>query len=209
MSGALARVDPRRALAHPLAYRLTQWVIRGARSYREIANRYLRVARNDRILDIGCGPATLLAYLPPVHYVGFDESPSYIDMATRRFGSRGTFLCRTVDEAAVEDLGPASFDLVVAYGLVHHLDDRQAERFFALTSSALKPRGRLVTLDGCYAEGQSRFARFLISKDRGRFVRDRDAYVALARTSFPEVRAELRHDLLRLPYTLLVLECGR
>jgi SAM-dependent methyltransferase len=209
MMHALHRLDLRRALARPSFYRLTQSLIRGRRSYHILAEQYLRIREGDRILDIGCGPAEILAHLPSVDYVGLDVSPRYLDAASRRFGSRGTFLRRILDDAAVSELGPASFDLVIAYGLVHHLDDAEARRFFETTHAALKPGGQLVTIDGCLVAGQSRIARYLLSKDRGRFVRSSDEYLALAAPTYSAVKADIRHDLLRFPYTLIVLECSR
>jgi hypothetical protein len=73
----------------------------------------------------------------------------------------------------------------------------------------LKPEGRLITLDGVWVAGQSRFAKLLLSRDRGRFVRHAEEYVALAATSFPVVHSTVRHDMLRIPYSHLILECRR
>jgi hypothetical protein len=64
-------------------------------------------------------------------------------------------------------------------------------------------------LDGVWAAGQSRFAKFLLSRDRGRFVRHADEYVALASTSFSAVNSTVRHDMLRIPYSHIILECRR
>ena len=65
----------------------------------------------------------------------------------------------------------------------------------------------LVTLDGCYRDGQSPFARLLLRRDRGRRVRDREGYVQLAEGLFGSVEAHLREDLLNVPYTHLILQC--
>jgi SAM-dependent methyltransferase len=108
----------------------------------------------------------------------------------------------------VDELGAGSFDRVLAHGLLHHLPDDEVVEFFELARHALGPGGHLVTLDGCFVDGQSRAARFLLEQDRGRFVRDEASYVALAKRVFPDVRADIRHDLYRIPYTLILLECG-
>jgi SAM-dependent methyltransferase len=174
------------------------------------ATDYVRARHGDRLLDIGCGPADLLAFLPQgVEYVGFDASPGYVRSAVRRFGDRGRFHCSPVDRGIVDALGPASFDLVVAHGLLHHLDDRQAQEFFALARAALRPGGRLITADGCYVPGQSRLARLALSLDRGRHVRTRESYVQLAQRTFAEVVADIRDDTFRIPYTIIFLQCSR
>ena len=100
------------------------------------------------------------------------------------------------------------FDVVIAHGVLHHLDDDAAATLFGVARRALKPGGRLVTFDGCFAEGQSALARLFLSLDRGRHVRSRDAYERLARGEFDQVESFVRHDLIRIPYTHLIMECG-
>jgi hypothetical protein len=47
----------------------------------------------------------------------------------------------------------------------------------------------------------------MLAKDRGKFVRTRDEYLRLASTRFSKVEPHLRHDLLRVPYTHLIMRC--
>jgi cyclopropane fatty-acyl-phospholipid synthase-like methyltransferase len=208
LKSPLHLLDPRRALESAWVYRTAQFLIRGEDSYRRLAQEHLRVASGDRVLDIGCGPAEILSHLPEVDYLGFDASSRYIEWARKRHGTRGRFLCQTLGEAELEGLGAGSFDLVVAYGLVHHLDDVEALAFFALARAALSATGRLVTIDGCFVPEQSRFVRRLLERDRGHFVRSPEAYRELAHSRLGGVEAPIRHDLFRMPYTLIVLECG-
>lgn len=67
----------------------------------------------------------------------------------------------------------------------------------------------MITNDGCYLANQSAIKKYLLSRDRGRYVRTQPEYERLARTSFQNVRANLREDVLRIPYTHLILECTR
>jgi SAM-dependent methyltransferase len=168
---------------------------------------FVRPFPGCRILDIGCGPADILEYLPQSvgAYAGFDMNPGYIEAARRRWGGRGSFRCEKV-EAATLPAGEA-YDIVLANGIVHHLDDAEAGQLFAIARRALKPGGRLVTYDNVYLEGQHWFARWLIGRDRGRAVRTRAAYEALARASFPRVDGAVLHDTLRVPYTILIMTC--
>jgi len=201
------RLDPRRLLDLPIVFRWL-YAILGSREWRIFAEEYVRARAGDRVLDLGCGPADLVAALPPgIEYTGVDANERYVRTAERRFAGRGRFLCRRVDRGLVEELGSASFDLVVAHGLVHHLDDAQAAEFFALARTALRPGGRVVTADGCYVPDQSPVARYILSRDRGPYVRTRDAYLALATRSFTEVSSDIRHDTYRVPYTMVFLEC--
>ena len=106
------------------------------------------------------------------------------------------------------DQEAASFDLVLATGVLHHLDDSQAVRLFDLARRALKPGARLFTYDGCFVAGQPKLARFVVSQDRGKYVRESAEYAKLAAQVFPHVRSFVRHDLLRIPYTHVILQCG-
>ena len=193
-------------LSFPAGYRLFGSMVGGAAAWRTYLTEYAKPAPGDKILDIGCGPADVLNFLPAVNYTGLDISPEYIGSARKRFGSRGRFCCGDVGLATIEG-EQGTFDLVLAIGVIHHLDDAQATRLFDLARRALRPTGRLVTYDGCYVPQQSRIARWLLAKDRGKFVRTREEYLRLARARFSKVEPHLRHDLLRVPYTHLILNC--
>lgn len=168
---------------------------------------FIRPFPGCRILDIGCGPAAILAHLPGTigRYTGFDMNPGYIEAARRRWGPRGEFFCRKVEAATLPAGEP--YDIVLANGIVHHLDDAEAGQLFGIARRALRPGGRLVTYDNVYVEGQHWFARWLIGRDRGRAVRSRAAYEALARGRFQHVDSALLHDTLRVPYTILIMTC--
>ena len=96
---------------------------------------------------------------------------------------------------------------MLATGVLHHLDDDRAVSLFNLARRALKPGGRLVTYDGCFVAGQPKLARFVVSRDRGQYVRESAEYAKLAAQVFTQVRSFVRHDLLRIPYTHVILQC--
>ena len=204
----LGQLNPQRALGVPSLYRLLGKMSGRARMWKLFAHDYVRAQPGDRILDIGCGPADVLTELPQgIEYIGFDQDARYIDSARRHHGARGQFFTGIVDLAHIDHLGAGSFDIVIASGLLHHLDDSQAREFFALARAALRPGGRLVTVDGCYQPGQSRIARLLLDLDRGDHVRSEEAYVALAAETFASTSADVRHDAAYVPYTLIYLVC--
>lgn len=196
-----------RLLGRPSVYRAFGALIGAEPGRRRFVRDHVRAEAGWRVLDIGCGPADLLPHLPDVTYVGFDANPAYIEAARARHGARGAFHRARVCEEGLD--AHADYDLVLAIGLLHHLDDEEGARLFTLARRALRPGGRLVTLDGCFAQGQSRLARFFLSRDRGAHVRTERGYVQLARRAFSSVRVTVREDLLRLPYTHVILECVR
>lgn len=194
-------------LDRPFFYELYNKVIGADYRSRVLLTDYVRLQPGDCILDIGCGPGNLVPFLPDCKYLGVDANPAYISSARRRYSHRGQFICERVSHHNVQELG--TFDVVLALGLVHHLDDNEANDLFRLGHAALRPGGRMITMDGCYRPGQSRTERYLLSRDRGRFVRPVDEYVRLAAGWFENVQTHLRVDVLRIPYTHLFLECVR
>lgn len=194
-------------LRHPAAYRLFRWMVGGDFAWKTYIAEHVKPVPGEKILDIGCGPADVLDYLPAVNYTGLDISPEYIGAAQKRFGAKGRFCCGDVGLATIEG-EQGTFDLVLATGVVHHLDDAQAAKLFELARRVLRPTGRLVTYDGCYVPQQSRIARWLLANDRGKFVRHREAYLRLAGAHFSKIEPQIRQDLLRMPYTHLIMVCS-
>jgi len=160
-----------------------------------------------KILDIGCGPGDFLRYLHGVEYVGFDNNPAYIQAARTAYGHRATFLVR--DLRKVKSLPHSRFDLVLAKGLIHHLPDAAALHLLQFARRALRPGGRLVTLDGVLTPRQGFWARYFVSRDRGRHVRTLAEYRVLVRSVFPGLKTFVYDGILRFPYTLLVIETTR
>ena len=198
-------IDPRNMLALSAAYNLFSRFM-GGKARRVFANKYVNAKAGDKILDIGCGPGNVLAILPEqVDYTGADIDPTYIETARQTYGNRGTFICQMVDKALFPD--KEIFDIVIASGLVHHLSDTEAHALFETAKHVLKKGGRLVTLDGCYTKDQSPIAKLILSKDRGEYVRHREAYEAIAHASFSHIKTTIHHNLSRLPYTHLIMEC--
>jgi hypothetical protein len=91
--------------------------------------------------------------------------------------------------------GMEKFDIAITMSVLHHLNDDEAIDLFRLARSTLVEGGRLATMDPCYVDGQSRAARYIISRDRGLNVRSEDGYRTLAEQVFERVNVTIRHDL--------------
>lgn len=176
--------------------------------WKAVVHEYARVQPGHRILDIGCGPADILLEIPDgIDYIGFDHNERYIKWAHQRYGERGKFFTGNVDLAHIDRLGAGSFDFVFASGVLHHLDDREATDFFELARAALRPGGKIITVDGCYQSGQSPVARILLDMDRGRHVRTEEEYVAFSTKLFASHATFIRKDTFFVPYTTLFMVC--
>jgi len=191
----------RNVLSSPDIYTRFQRAVWG-RALRELVTSYVRPSPGLRVLDMGCGPGDILRLLPPVEYLGFDLSPRYVDSARRRFGSRAEFL--VADVTTIAFFEPNAYDLVLAKGLLHHIDDLAARRLFSLAAKALRPGGKLVTVDGCFHDAQPTLHRMLTGLDRGEHIRRPAEYVSLAAGQFSAVDMDVRDDLLRIPYSLAI-----
>jgi cyclopropane fatty-acyl-phospholipid synthase-like methyltransferase len=196
----------RSVLDVPAAYNLWWNAVGGPRWAKVLVDEYVQPQAGARILEIGCGPGTIAGYLPGTEYVGFDVSSKCIERARKRF-PEAQFLCERVSQFSLAK--QQRFDVVLALGIVHHLDDQEASQLFKIAYDALESGGKLVTFDGVFTNDQSAAARWLLARDRGEYVRNEGEYVKIASQVFANVRAKIRHDLLRIPYTHLILECVR
>jgi SAM-dependent methyltransferase len=140
--------------------------------------------------------------MPSVRYVGFDQSEDYVTAARRRFGDRAEF--RVAEVASVPPFERESYDVVLAKGVLHHVTDEDARRLFRLAHDALRPGGRLITVDGCFHDRQSGIARKVTAMDRGEYVRPAGDYEQLSGAVFDRAAVDVRDDLLRIPYSLAI-----
>jgi SAM-dependent methyltransferase len=197
----------RAVLSHPRVYDALQSLM-GARRFRqEFVGEFIRPTLGWKILDIGCGTAELLTFLPEgVEYVGYDPSEEYIAHARNRYGGRGEFHCGffSIEKAERHPL----FDVVLASGVLHHMDDTQLKEMMTLARDSLDQGGRLVTIDPVFCSPQNPVARLLISMDRGQNVRTAKEYTELASFVFPYVNGVVRHRAW-IPYTHWIMECRK
>lgn len=196
----------RAMLSSPLVYEIWSRALGRSGGREDLVEEYVRPAPGQRVLDVGCGPGNQLPFLGDVVYVGVDFSEAYIERAKERWGARGEF---RVGDATALDEDLRDFDIAIAFGVLHHIDDDGVRAMLAGIAGALKPGGHLMTIDPTFAPGQSRAARAVVSRDRGQHVRPPRGYAALAREAFGEVDTTVRGDLLRIPYSHCILECRR
>ncbi len=120
--------------------------------YVDQASRMIRPG--DRVLDLGCGPAALLADVAALHpesrFVGVDLSPGMLAAGRALLDERvlRNVELRQDDMCALESIDSGSVDVVLSSMALHHLaDERQLERCFQAIERVLVPEGRVFVSD--------------------------------------------------------------
>lgn len=180
-------------------------LLMGAKAGRKyFAEKYIRAKEGDLVADFGCGNAKILAHLDKVTYYGFDISQRYIAAAKQKYGDVGHFFCNIPNQETIKNY--PKFDIVLLIGVLHHLSDSESLAILNTAKNMLKKDGRLVTLDPCFELHQNIFARFLISQDRGKFVRNFSQYRDLLNQVFLITNGSIEHTKF-IPYTRCMFNC--
>ena len=187
-----------RLVTFPWIYAAIGAVLGGHAARLAFVEQDLRLSGNERFLDVGCGPASLLPCLPPVDYTGIDLNPVHIAEAGKRFGGRGRFLAFDATNGLPGEEG--SYDVVCALAILHHLDDAQARSLLGNMLRLVKPGGRVVTFDNVILPRQNLVARVLNSLDSGLNIRTPAGYEGLASGLKAGLETRIYRDRMRVPY---------
>tara|TARA_S200000501_G_scaffold348936_1_gene364619 strand:+ start:1146 stop:1760 length:615 start_codon:yes stop_codon:yes gene_type:complete len=196
----------RSILSNAFIYESFQKIMGMHKVRKELVSKYITPYNVDSILDIGCGPADILEFLPKLDYHGFDISNNYINTAKKKFGNKGSFYAKALTCKVIKKL--PDFDVVLMNGVLHHLDDSTAREMIKLSKIALRNGGRLLTLDTAFAPNQNPIARFLSSIDRGKNVRTAEGYLSLTEDFFSKTDVA-QYNKSGIPITLCIMECTK
>ena len=210
-----AEVEPssflKRVLKVSNVYDIFQNVVGGHRARKWIASKAWKVTGGEKVVDIGCGTGSCLDYLPAnIVYCGIDISQAYIESAREKYGERGRFFVGSATdcpEGVRNELLQA--DIVLSNGVLHHLSDEEALQVLDLAKNVLKPGGRLICVEPTYLLHQTVLSKWILSQDRGMFIRSETQWKALIEKAFDSWTTNVITGLLRIPYTHLVIECWR
>jgi len=162
-----------RILAIPWIYDTLRPLAAGGIDFASLAD-FCAATAEDRIFDLGCGTGQILGHLKFRAYLGVDLDASALDRASRQAAPNIRFIEGDGWDRLYLELNPT---LVVMIGVVHHLSD-DAFRAIAARLLASKSLKRVATIDVTFLPGM-RINNFLSRMDRGRFVREPQAYESL------------------------------
>ena len=127
-----------------------------------------RIDGGQRVLDLGCGTATLTILLKQTHpdasIVGIDGDPEVLAIARAKAAQQGVNI--TFDEGMAFRLpyGDQSFDRVLSSLVFHHLTPDDKQRALNESFRILKPGGELLVVD--LSDPRSFYARIISPLER-------------------------------------------
>jgi len=192
----------------PSIYSGLQSVLGATRAQQRFVDEFVKPTENCTIIDFGAGTASIRTSLPlNCNYIAIEPNELYCQSIRDSYPD-GSVEVVVGDVEALSQFNQSA-DTVLVVAVLHHLPDDEAKAVFAAAAQALRPGGRMVTLDNCYHTSQSIISRTLTRLDRGPFVRRPEEYVGLASSFFHEIQSTLVTDYLRVPYSHIILECRR
>ena len=145
------------------------------REIRRTIREYLPDSENQTVLDVACGPGAFSGLFGADVYVGVDINHRYIEYAQRRY--KGTF--HVMDARHIE-FSDDSFDGVLVYGLLHHLNDDDAREVLKGVARVLKPSGRALIIEDIPSESRLNVVGHLLHRiENGHFIRSAEEYRTL------------------------------
>lgn len=110
-----------------------------------------RIGPEHRVLDLGCGTATLTLMIkrahPDAQVVGLDGDPKVLEIARRKVLRSGLLVVLEEGMAYALPYPDASFDRVLSSLVLHHLSDDDQLRCLREVRRVLRPGGELHVVD--------------------------------------------------------------
>jgi ubiquinone/menaquinone biosynthesis C-methylase UbiE len=134
----------------PLYDSLIRWTMPESTFKRQLVEQ-ARIKRGHRILDLGCGTATLTILIKRTHpdakVVGLDGDPRILEIARRKAAKEGLEI--KLNEGMSDELPYAdnSFDRVLSSLFFHHLTQENKDRTLNEVARILRPGGELHVAD--------------------------------------------------------------
>ncbi len=191
---------------NPIIYKIIQKIMSGTSFRKKIINDHIK-KKNLKILDIGCGPAEIVDYIPDCEYYGYDIDKRSIEYAKKKYSNKKyKFFCKIFNKNELKKL--PKFDYIILFGILHHLNNNEISSILNLCKKIMKKNCKILTEDPILIKNQNIIAKFLIQKDRGMNVRNKKEYLFLLKSHFKIVKYKIVPQLF-IPYTWFTTVCKK
>lgn len=195
----------KRILAYSFFYDLYQELIGCKTFLKRYANEYICVKENQKILDLGCGTATICSFFPKnIKYVGIDISDKYIKTAKKSY-PYFSFQCFNVCDEIMLD---SPFDIIFGEAIISGLSDEQCVVMFEKIKKNSNKNTRIIFSDMNYKDDDNFFQKFLYKSERNSYIRRREEYIELLSRYFEIKKEAVISNIYRIPYSKLIFECS-
>jgi SAM-dependent methyltransferase len=165
------------------------------------------IKKGHNVIDVGCGPSSILGDLPEINYYGYDINCSHIEYAKRKYPNKNYhFFCKKLNKNEIYKL--PKFDCALLLGLVHHLNDKEFITTIRLIKNSLKKNGKILILDNLIVKNQNFISRFLIKNDKGDNIRSLNQYKIILNKYFNKIKYQVNNQTF-IPYTWLKIICHK
>lgn len=182
----------------PWFYESFQNLLGAQQSRKRFFHQWVHTQDSCDVLELGCGPSSSLAFIRYRSYHGIDINPHHIAQHQSKISPTVNF-----ETGAAQDVVPylsKTFDVVLALGFLHHLNDESVSALLEAALGKLSPNGSIFFLEPVYLEKQNRIAKLLKDLDSGKHVRTIEGYCKLMQREGFRFDYRITHDLLRVPY---------
>jgi SAM-dependent methyltransferase len=181
-------------------YKFFQFSVSRRKTSSVIREEILKPDGVQDVLDFGCGIGYHSLEFPNAKYLGIEPLQSCVKKAHKLFNETNRRFILG-DHKTLKEIPDSSFDLILAIGVLHHINDDIVSEFLEESRRILRKGGRLTTFDPVLHKDQSIISRWVVKQDRGQWVRSESEYSKLLARYFPgKVEQKIYTGLLRIPY---------
>lgn len=184
----------------PRLYELFQSIVSRSGTLDRIKNEIVKPDQIMNVLDFGCGIGYHSEMFKSANYLGIEPLEACVAVANKKFAnSRVKF--QVGNHSHLKSFPDNSYDLVIAIGVLHHIDTEIFTIFVKEALRILKPGGRLTTFDPVFHKQQTKLSKLIVKQDRGTWVRTESGYVEVIESNFEGIiETKIYSKLLRIPY---------
>jgi len=181
-------------------YELFQFGISRRGTSRIVHDEIIKPRGVKKVLDFGCGIGYHSTEFSNSEYLGIEPLQGCVDKANKMFKtSKNSFILG--DHTTLESIHNSSFYLIIEIGVLHHINDSIFDEFVKESHRILKSGGRLTTFDPVYHDEQSLISKWIVSRDRGNWVRNVKGYSTPIERIFTQPPVtKIYRNLLKIPY---------